>query len=337
MKRRVALTGIKPTGLPHVGNWLGMIRPGLALALDPTVVAFYFIADGHALTSLRDRAELRRLTLEVAATWLAFGLDPVQTVLYRQSDVPEVYELAWLLACMTPKGFMNKAHAYKAARDANVAAGSDEDAGVNIGLYTYPVLMAADILAVDADLVPVGQDQVQHVEITRDVAQRINHLYGEGTLAMPDARVSTEVATVPGLDGRKMSKSYDNTLPCFLGAKALRKAVMRIQTDSTPPEAPKDPDGSLVFQIHRAVLTVPEAAVLADRYRAGISWGEAKGALADDLESRLAGPREAYERWMADPKGVDDLLRDGARRVHEITGPVLERVRSAMGVRRSLV
>ncbi len=334
MSRKVSLTGIKPTGRPHIGNWLGMYRPALELAARDDVDAYYFIADYHALTTVRDRDQMRELTWDCAATWLAFGLDPERTLIYRQSDVPEVFELSWVLACMCPKGFMNKAHAYKAARDANVEAGEDEDAGVNMGLYTYPVLMAADILVVDADLVPVGKDQVQHVEIARDIAQRLNFAFGEGTLKLPKADLREEAAVVPGLDGRKMSKSYDNTLPCFETAKKTRKAVMRIVTDSTPPEEPKDPETSLVYQIHRALLTSDESAALAERYRAGISWGEAKLALYEDLEARLAEPRERFGELMARPDTIEDILRDGARRVREVTRPVLERVRGAVGIDR---
>jgi tryptophanyl-tRNA synthetase len=327
----MALTGIKPTGQPHVGNWLGAIVPALELAARDDFDAAYFIADYHALTTVRDADELRALTYDVTATWLAFGLDPNRTLVYRQSDLNEVFELSWLLACMTPKGFMNKAHAYKAARDANLAKGEDEDAGVNMGLYTYPVLMAADILIVDADVVPVGQDQVQHVEIARDIAQRINHTFGEGTLKLPEALIRKEVAVVPGLDGRKMSKSYNNTLPCFASPKQLRKAVMRITSDSSGPGEPKDPDSSLIFQIHRAMLTADQVAALAERYRAGISWGEAKQLLADDLESRLAGPRAKYEELMARPDTMEDLLLAGAARAKTVAGPLLDRVRTAFG------
>ncbi|MEZ4238810.1 MAG: tryptophan--tRNA ligase [Myxococcota bacterium] len=330
----MALTGIKPTGRPHVGNWCGAIRPSLALAERDDVKAAYFIADYHALIDLRDPEALRRLTFEVCATWLAFGLDPERTLVYRQSDIPEIFELSWLLSCMTPKGFMNKAHAYKARRDANAAASEEPDAGVNIGLFTYPVLMAADILIVDADYVPVGQDQVQHVEICRDIAERTNHAYGEGTLKLPEVLVQKHVAVVPGLDARKMSKSYHNTLECFDAPKKLRKAVMRIQTDSTPPEAPKDPDTSLVFSIHKALFRPEEEAelaALAERYRGGISWGEAKQALADALEERLAEPRARYEALMARPDTMEDILRTGAKRAREVTGPVIDRVRTAFG------
>jgi tryptophanyl-tRNA synthetase len=329
--RKMALTGIKPTGQPHVGNWLGMIAPALELAARADFDAAYFIADYHALTTVRDPKELRELTYDVTATWLAFGLDPERTLLYRQSDVPEVFELTWLISVMTPKGFMNKAHAYKAARDANLAQGEDEDAGVNMGLYTYPVLMAADILIVDADVVPVGQDQVQHVEIARDIAQRVNHTWGEGTLKLPEAQTRKEVAVVPGTDGKKMSKSYGNTLPCFVSAKQLRKAVMRIVTDSTPPEAPKDPDSSVIFQIHRTLLDQDQVAALAEKYRAGLSWGEAKQLLAEELEVRLAAPRERYDALMAKPDDMEDLLLSGAVRAREIAGPVLDRVRTAYG------
>ncbi|MBX2796270.1 MAG: tryptophan--tRNA ligase [Myxococcales bacterium] len=329
--KQVSLTGIKPTGTPHVGNWLGAIVPALELAKRPDVVSAYFIADYHALTTVRDASQMRQLTHEVAATWLAFGLDPENTLFYRQSDLPEVFELSWVLACMTPKGFMNKAHAYKAARDTNVEKGEDEDAGVNMGLYTYPVLMAADILIVDADLVPVGKDQVQHVEIARDIAGRINHAFGEGTLKLPKAELQDQSAVVPGVDGRKMSKSYDNTLPCFLTAKKLRRSVMRIVTDSTPPEAPKDPDDSLIFDIHKALLSPEETEALAARYRGGISWGEAKQALYEALEARLAEPRERYEQWIRDPDAIEDLLASGAVRARELAGPVMDRVRSAVG------
>ncbi len=331
---QVALTGIKPTAQPHIGNWLGSVRPGLDLADQPGVRAFYFIADHHALTTVRDAAELRRLTHEVAATWLAFGLDPAKTVLYRQSDIPEIFELSWILACFSPKGFMNKAHAYKAARDLNAAAGHDPDADVNMGLFTYPVLMAADILVVDADVVPVGQDQVQHVEIARDLAQRVNHTCGGSeVLHLPTPRVRAEAGLVPGLDGRKMSKSYGNSLPCFASAKQLRKAVMRIETDSTPPGDPKDPETSLVFQIHRTVLDAAQREALAARYRAGISWGDAKQALVDELEGMLAEPRAAFERWMADPAAVEAVLQDGAARVRPIARATLTRAREALGIR----
>jgi len=331
---QIALTGIKPTGTPHLGNYLGAVLPGLELARRDDTQAFYFIADYHALTGTHDRAAMLHDTYEVAAFWLAFGLDPEQTVFYRQSDVPEIFELSWILACFSPKGFMNKAHAYKAAVDKNLAAGEPDDAGVSMGLYTYPVLMAADILGVDASLVPVGRDQIQHVEIARDIAQRINHLYGDGTLRLPQAHVRDQTAIVPGLDGRKMSKSYGNGIPCFLAPKKLRKTVMRIKSDSTPPEEPKDPDSSLIFGIHRALLDPEREAELAAEYRAGISWGGAKQLLYEELERHLAEPRERYEALMADPAHLDELLLAGAERARAVTRPVLQRVREALGVAR---
>lgn len=334
MATQIALTGIKPTGTPHIGNYLGAVLPGIELANRPGCQAYYFVADYHALTGAHSREQLLHDTYEVAAMWLAFGLDPDQSVFYRQSDVPEVFELSWILACFTPKGFMNKAHAYKAAADKNREADEPEDAGVSMGLYTYPVLMAADILIVDADLVPVGKDQVQHVEIARDIAQRINHTYGEGTLHLPSASLRAQTALVPGLDGRKMSKSYGNHIPCFLPPKKLRKVVMRIATDSTPPEDPKNPDDSIVFGMHRALLDAAGEAALAAEYRAGISWGGAKQLLYEELEKHLAEPRERYEALMADKTHLDAVLHDGASKVRAVATPALARVRHALGIAR---
>lgn len=332
MSKKVVLTGIKPTGTVHLGNLLGAIQPALERAKNPDIQAFYFIADYHALTGVRSAEALRTQTYGVAATWLALGLDPETCLFYRQSDVPEVFELSWLLACFCPKGWMNKAHAYKASVQANQADGEEPDAGVNMGLYTYPVLMAADILLFDADEVPVGADQVQHVEIARDIAQRINHTYGDGTLHLPKASIDKHVALVPGTDGRKMSKSYDNILPLFdPTAKKLRKRVMRITTDSTPPEAPKDPETSLVFQLTRPMLSPSQAADLAQTYRAGISWGEAKQILFEHLDARLEEPRERYHALMQDTAAIDAQLRDGADRARAVARPVLQRVRDALG------
>ncbi|MEN0063815.1 MAG: tryptophan--tRNA ligase [Myxococcota bacterium] len=331
---QVSLTGIKPTSIVHVGNWWGAIQPALTLADHDDVEAFYFIADGHALTTIHSAAELRELTYSVTAAWLAFGLDPERSTLYRQSDVPEVYELSWLLACMTSKGWMNKAHAYKAIRDRNLAESKDPDDGVNMGLYTYPILMAADIMIVDADVVPVGKDQVQHVEIARDMADRVNRLFAKGddvVLKPPKAELRSHGNLVLGLDGEKMSKSRGNTIQCFLTQKKLRKLVMGIQTDSTPPEAPKDPESSLVYAIHACFLNEAEQAALADQYRAGISWGGAKQALFETLDGHLAGPREHYHALMDDKSALDAILATGAARARERTRAVIARVRGAMG------
>jgi tryptophanyl-tRNA synthetase len=336
MAQSVALTGIKPTGVPHIGNWLGAIRPGLALTAQPDLQAAYFIADYHALTSVQDAAELRKMTYDVAAAWLAFGLDPERTLFYRQSDIPEVFELAWILACATTKGWMNKMHAYKAAVDRNLASGDhDADAGINIGLYTYPVLMAADILLFDADLVPVGKDQVQHVEIARDMAQRINHVYGE-VLKLPRAYHNDEVSVIPGLDGRKMSKSYGNVIPLFLTAKQLKQTINKIVTDSTPPEVPKDPEASHIFQIYRAVASSEQTRALEARYRSGIGWGEAKAALFDVLDAALGPARQRHAELMADTRQIDAVLERGAVRARVVARRTLNRVRTAIGLREAL-
>ncbi len=332
MKR--ILTGIKPTGSPHIGNYLGAIRPALALANLPDTEALYFIADYHALTTVHDGAALAHLTREVAATWLAFGLDPDKTLFYRQSDVPEIFELSWILACFTSKGWMNKMHAYK-ARVAEAGTDAEAaDAGINVGLYTYPVLMAADILLFDTDLVPVGKDQVQHVEIARDMAQRINHVYKAELLRLPAAKIDEQTAVVTGLDGRKMSKSYDNTIPLFATAKKLRKTVNQIVTDSTPPEAPKNPDTSHIFTLYKLFASAAEIATMRERYASGIGWGDAKGALADKLEELLAGPRAKYDELMANPAQLDALLARGAERARAYAAPVIARLRAATGIKR---
>jgi tryptophanyl-tRNA synthetase len=325
------LTGIKPTGSPHVGNLLGAIRPALRLA-DEGLDAMYFIADYHALISIDDPKQLAHLTRDVAATWLAMGLDPNKTLFYRQSDIPEILELAWIFNCFTPKGWMNKSHAYKAAVDKNREKGDDPDADINMGLYDYPVLMAADIVAFDIDLVPVGKDQVQHVEIARDIAQRMNHHYKKDILRLPQAKLEENAAIVPGTDGRKMSKSYDNTIPLFATGKDLKKVINRIVTDTSPPEAPKDPDASTIFQIFKAVASPEECTALADRYRAGIGWGDAKNALYEKLESALADGRAKYTELMANPKRVDDLLAEGAVKARAVARKTLDRVRSATGI-----
>ncbi|MGD9696872.1 MAG: tryptophan--tRNA ligase [Thermoleophilia bacterium] len=333
--RPVSLTGIKPTGDPHLGNYIGAIQPAIALAAEYD--AYYFIADYHALTSVRDPAELDRDTAAVAATWLAFGLDPESVAFYRQSDVPETFELTWILACMTAKGLMNRAHAYKAARAANEAAGNpDLDAGVNMGLFEYPVLMAADILIMGADVVPVGRDQVQHVEYARDIAERFNQAYGERyAFTLPAHRTAAEEAehTLPGLDGRKMSKSYDNTIPLFAAPERLRALVRRMKTDSTPVEEPKDPDASSLFAIYRHVAGDADQRALRERMLAGgLGWGEMKDIVFEALDAVLAGPRERYEALMADRSQIDAVLAAGAERARERARPLLEAVRDAIGI-----
>ncbi|HEY4056541.1 MAG TPA: tryptophan--tRNA ligase [Kofleriaceae bacterium] len=336
MAQRV-LTGIKPTGTPHVGNLLGAIRPALRLAQDSANDALYFIADYHALITIHDKKQLSHLTLDVAATWLAMGLDPAKVTFYRQTDVPEITELTWILTCFTSKGWMNKAHAYKALLDKNREAGvEDLDSGIGMGVYSYPVLMAADILAFDIDWVPVGKDQVQHIEIARDIAQRLNHTVGAEVLRLPQAKLEENSAIVPGVDGRKMSKSYDNTIALFGTSKELKKTVNRIVTDSLPPEAPKDPETSIIFQIFRAIATPEECEALAGRFRTGIGYGDAKGALFERLEAVLAPTRERYAYLMAHPEEVDAMLLEGAARARATAKKVLDRVRQSLGIRASI-
>jgi tryptophanyl-tRNA synthetase len=327
------LTGIKASGSPHLGNYYGAIRPALALAARADVEALFFIADYHALTLIHDRAELDRLIREIAAAWLAFGLDPARVLFYRQSQVLETFELAWILSCFTSKGQLNRAHAYKARVDEAQKKQLDADALVDMGLFSYPVLMAADILLFDSDQVPVGSDQLQQIEIARDIVGRVNHIYGEGVLHAPEG-LCEDTALLPGLDGRKMSKSYGNAIPLFAPPKQLRKIVGRIITDSSPPEVPKDPDASLIFQIFRLLAPPADTAALRARYEAGIGWGDAKAALADLLERLLAEPRARYEELMAHPERIDELLADGAARARQLAAPVMDRVRRAIGIAR---
>ncbi|HMY21591.1 MAG TPA: tryptophan--tRNA ligase, partial [Polyangium sp.] len=304
MAKKTILTGVKSSGHPHIGNYVGAIKPALELVKKPDHQGLLFIADYHSLTTVHDKKAMQHSTLEVAATWLACGLDPSNVVIFRQSDIPELFELAWVLSCFTGKGLLNRAHAYKAIVQKNEEAGNDVDAGVNMGLYNYPVLMAADILMFGTDLVPVGKDQLQHLEMTADMAGSFNAVYGP-ILKIPAAYINEQTAIIPGLDGRKMSKSYDNEIPLFGDPKKLRKLVMRIVTDSRPPEEPKEPETSHIFQMYQAFATPEQAAALADRYRKGIGWGEAKQALYEALEASLAEPRKVYDDLMAHPEVIE--------------------------------
>lgn len=331
MQKKISLSGIKPTGTAHLGNYLGMIKPALALA--ETYQALYFIADYHGLTTVHDGAEFRRLTYDLAATWLALGMNPNEVTFFRQSDVPELFELTWILACFTPKGMMNRAHAYKASVDVNMAEGNDPDAGVNMGLYTYPILMAADILLYGSHVVPVGQDQKQHIEMTRDMAQAFNNNYGE-TFIIPDAMIQPEVAVIPGVDGRKMSKSYDNVLPIFAPSKALRKRVMSIVTDSRPMEAPKDPETCNVFNIYKFFATAEEVAEMRALYaRGGFGYGQVKQALFDVLERNFGEARSKYDAFVKDEAYLEKMLLEGAEKARAMGAPLMRKVRKAVGVR----
>jgi tryptophanyl-tRNA synthetase len=326
----ISLTGIRPTGTPHLGNYLGMFCPALELARDHE--ALCFIADLHALIDVRDPDALRARTRELAAAWLALGLDPATASVYRQSDVPETTEAMWLLATVTTKGLLNRAHAYKAAVAANRSGGRDADAGVTVGLYGYPLLMAADILAPGADVVPVGRDQGQHVEIARELARAFNGAYGD-VLRLPTAAVDPAVMTVPGLDGRKMSKSYGNAIAVFADPDELRRCVMRIVTDSRPPEEPKDPDDDTIFGLYREFADAGDVRAMRARYRAGgLGYGEAKEALFEALDARLRGPRARFAELMADPGELERVLAAGAQRARALVSVTVARMRAAVGI-----
>ncbi len=333
-KKLITLTGITTTGTPHLGNYVGAIRPAVrASRSDARGSSFFFLADLHALVKNRNPAEVAQSSLEVAAAWLAAGLDTERAVFYRQSDIPEIPELTWILTTLTAKGLMNRSHAYKAATDANREAGvADPDRGVTMGLFCYPILMAADILMFHADRVPVGKDQRQHVEMARDIAQRFNHHYGR-LLTVPEADIDEHRAVLVGPDGRKMSKSYGNVVPLFCPAKKLRKYIMRVRTNSQAPGEPKDPDDSLLFDMYRSVAGAEETAAMRERYAAGIGWAEMKNELFEYLDALLAPGREIYDRLIANPGDVEAELRRGAERAREISEPLMRDIREAVGLR----
>jgi len=330
------LTGITTTGTPHLGNYAGAIRPAIAASARGDVDAYFFLADYHALVKCDDAARVARSRLELAATWLACGLDPQRVTFYRQSDIPEITELCWLLTCVAPKGLMNRAHAYKASVDQNAARGVEPDDGVTMGLFCYPILMAADILAFNAHQVPVGRDQVQHLEMARDMAQRFNHLYGGDYFVLPEAVVEVDVALLPGLDGRKMSKSYNNTIPLFEGgAQALRAALARIVTDSRKPGEPKpDARDSHLVTLYQAFATPAETTALVAALAGGMGWGEAKETLATCLERTIAPMRARYQDLMSHPARIEDILQAGAQKARHQTVALLQRLRHAVGLRR---
>jgi tryptophanyl-tRNA synthetase len=328
------LTGITPSGTPHLGNYAGAIRPAVEASRRDEVESFYFLSDYHALIKTGDPDRVQRSTLEIAATWLAAGLRPERVWFYRQSDIPEIPELAWLLSCVTGKGLLNRAHAYKAAVDKNTAEGEEADAGVTMGLFMYPVLMAADILMFNAHKVPVGRDQVQHLEMARDIAASFNFRYG-AHFVLPEAAVDESVATLPGLDGRKMSKSYDNTIPLFSPSKELKKLVFGIVTDSKAPGEPKESEGSALFQLFQAFATPEETQAMRARYAEGIAWGEAKEALFDKLESVIAPMRARYEELISEPARIEQVLKSGAAALRtRYATPFIARLREAAGLRR---
>lgn len=325
------LTGITTTGTPHLGNYVGAIRPAIAASQSAEIDSFFFMADYHALIKCQDPALVRQSAREIAATWLALGLDTDNSTFYRQSDVPEITELTWILTCVTAKGLMNRAHAYKAAVQANEAESQDPDYGVTMGLFGYPILMAADILAFNAHKVPVGRDQIQHIEMARDVAQRFNHLYGE-TFVLPEADIDDDVAVLNGLDGRKMSKSYGNTIPLFLQEKKLQKMINKIKTNLLEPGEPKDPDDSTVFQIWKAFASKEQTEWMRQQYAEGIAWGQAKKELCALINTEIATARDEYERLMDDPAFVDQELKKGAEKARARAGKLLAKVKDAVGI-----
>ncbi len=328
--KQIALTGLKPSGAPHIGNYLGMLKPSLELA--EKFQALYFIPDYHALTTVRDRKQLADLTYQAAATWLALGLNPDEEIIYRQSDIPEVFELAWALSCFTAKGLLNRAHAYKAIVDDNIAAGREADKNINIGLFTYPVLMAADILLFGTHFVPVGLDQQQHLEITRDVALTFNKNYGN-VLTIPEAVIRKEVMTIPGTDGRKMSKSYNNVIPIFAPPEQVLKPVKRIVTDSKRPEEPKDPDECNIFAIYQHFAEADAVAAKRQLYlEGGLAYGAMKQELFELLDSAFADKRDRYNALMNNTDELDRILENGAEKARAIAAPIMAKVRKAIGV-----
>jgi tryptophanyl-tRNA synthetase len=331
MIKKVALTGIKPTGIPHIGNYLGAIAP--ALKLSQNCEARYFIADYHALNSTKDPAEIRQMTIEIAAAWLASGLNPETTLFYRQSDVPETFELLTILLAFTPKGLMNRAHAYKAMLASNAEANRDPDDGVNMGLYTYPVLMAADILLFDTDFVPVGNDQFQHVEMAQDIAQSFNFVYGTDAFRIPQPLAHEDSKTLVGLDGRKMSKSYNNTIPMFAPEKELRKLIMKIVTNSQGVEEPKDPDTCSIFSLYKNFATPDQISALRARYQAGgMGWGHAKQELFEVMNAHLSPLRERYNELMQNPGVITAALKVGGEQARELAAQKISQLRHIVGI-----
>jgi len=329
--KKIALTGIKPTGIPHIGNYLGAIKP--ALKLSETCEARYFIADYHALNACKDPVELKNMTVEIASAWLACGLDPNKTLFYRQSDVPETFELSTILMAFTPKGLMNRAHAYKAIVQSNLENGKDPDDGVNMGLYTYPMLMAADILLFDTDFVPVGTDQFQHIEMAQDIAQSFNYVYKTQALKIPQPIAQEETKTVVGLDGRKMSKSYNNTIPMFCTEKELKKLIMSIVTNSQTVEEPKDPDTSNIFALYKNFASQEQIENMRTRYlKGGLGWGQAKQELFEVINTELTPIRERYYYWMNHQEEIWNTLKEGSQKARSLASEKIKQLRKIIGI-----
>lgn len=332
MKNADFLTGITTSGTPHLGNYVGAIRPAVDSSKDSSLVSYYFLADYHSLIKNFDPKLRKQSALEIAAAWIALGLDYNNCVFYRQSDIPEILELTWILTTLTAKGLMNRAHAYKAGVAENEEQGhNDPDKGITMGLFSYPVLMAADILMFNARKVPVGKDQIQHLEMTRDIAARFNHIYKK-LFILPEVVVDENSAVLSGLDGRKMSKSYNNYIPLFDTEKRLRKMIMKIQTNSLGPDEPKDPDTCTLFSIYKAFAAEDEIKAMDARYREGIAWGAMKQELFEYINTILAEPRKRYEELIKNPKDIDDILKNGAMKAREFAAPFLDKIRKAVGI-----
>ncbi len=332
MSKTRVLTGITTTGIPHLGNYAGAIRPAIRTSQDPGTESFLFLADYHALIKCQEPARVQESVRAIAATWLACGLDPDRVTFYRQTDVPEITELSWVLTTVTAKGLMNRAHAYKAAVQENEeAGGADPDRGITMGLFCYPILMAADILAFNGQKIPVGRDQTQHIEMARDIAQRFNYLFGE-TFTLPEAVIEESCMVLPGLDGRKMSKSYDNTIPLFEGEKKLRKLINKIKTNSLEPGERKDPDTCSLFAIYSAFASPEQVSAKRQEYENGIAWGEAKKQLFEFLNDELATMRETYQTLMDDPAQLDRILQQGAEKARAYASPLMGSVRRKVGI-----
>ncbi|APC94810.1 tryptophan--tRNA ligase [Francisella tularensis subsp. novicida] len=334
MSQKIILTGVTPSGTPHLGNYIGAIKPAIEMIKNDQYKCMYFIADQHSLIKLWDKKLRQQYIYEIAASWLALGLDPDKAYFYRQSDIPEIMELTWIISTTTAKGLLNRAHAYKALVDQNLQEeNADPDKGITMGLFNYPVLMAADILMFDADLVPVGKDQIQHIEIARDIANRFNHIYQKSVLKAPQAMTSEDSQTILGLDGRKMSKSYDNTIAIFSTEKKLRKQVMKIITNSQTPEEKKDPNSCTIFAIYKSIASQTEIAALEEKYLAGgLGWGDAKQILFEKINEYLRDAREKYDYYINNPKIIDDILNQGAAKVRPFAKDKLKEVKDIIGM-----
>ena len=353
MSKKICLTGVKPTGMPHLGNYIGAIKPAIEMSCSGEYDSYYFIADYHSLIGVHDAKLMRNYIYEVAATWLAMGLDPSKVTLYKQSDIPEILELNWIVNCFTSKGLMNRAHAYKAMVQENEKEERDRDVGVNMGLYAYPILMACDIMILKADVVPVGADQLQHIEIARDIAHSFNNTYVKDyekyrlyleknpeakldkskiKLVPPQAIIREGGKLLTGLDGRKMSKSYNNHIPLFSTSNELKKLINRITTDSSDPTTPKNPDDSLIFDFYQEFATAKQVEDLRAWYLRGIGWGEAKMELLNVLNNTLQGPREKYAELMSDTKKIDLILEEGANRVRPQAQALIKDIKQTVGV-----